>query len=702
MAEFIPDRLPAKASRGEERTYQILKKLPDNYLVYYEPNIENRRPDFIVIAPDLGVIVIEVKGWHIEDITQGSDTEITILDHEGRPKRETHPLEQARNYQWKLVRACAKNSQFSELLHPGGPHQNKFKFPFAHFVILSNISEQQLKNYRGLDFSIIFRPKNTMTRDILVELEDASPYEIAEKMKSYFDPFWRIDPLSTEQVDVLRAVIHPEIIISYLPTQPTVVAEPEPKLEQEQLKVLDRRQENNARKIGEGHRILCGVAGSGKTVLLISRARLLHDQDPEAKILLLCYNYSLGTYLKQVLAGYPNILVSHFDGWSKHNGIYRMMHDQQTGEVESDASLGSRLLDQLNSRSGDFRKYDAILVDEAQDFHPTWFSCILSALKDPYDGDLLIVCDGNQGIRPIETLSWKSLGIKAVGRTIHRTFDLDKNYRNTFEILQLASQFASTDLQYSEDSIGVIPVNPEQAKRHGPKPFLIQCKDHAHECRKLVDIVKSLLQGQLPDGTSCKTYEPEEIGIIYRRASANDKQLIRELREELSKFSPVIWLSEDYTTRSKVLEKGVKIQTVDSAKGLQYQVVIVIWPDSFRSFDDDDETLERRRLYVALTRAEDLLVITYSETSEFIEKMKGMNDIVKLDSNQVEPQQPIKGYSVDKIRAKFPKAYAKWSPEDDEKLKMLYQSGKSVKELADQFQRKESAIRARLEKLKLI
>ena len=68
MAYCIPDRLPSKASRGEDRTFHILKKLPDNYLVYYEPNIANRRPDFIVIAPDMGVIVIEVKGWYLDDI----------------------------------------------------------------------------------------------------------------------------------------------------------------------------------------------------------------------------------------------------------------------------------------------------------------------------------------------------------------------------------------------------------------------------------------------------------------------------------------------------------------------------------------------------------------------------------------------------------------------------------------------------------
>ncbi len=47
MAECIPDRLSAKASRGEERTFALLKKLPDDYLIYYEPNIDNRHPDFI-------------------------------------------------------------------------------------------------------------------------------------------------------------------------------------------------------------------------------------------------------------------------------------------------------------------------------------------------------------------------------------------------------------------------------------------------------------------------------------------------------------------------------------------------------------------------------------------------------------------------------------------------------------------------------
>lgn len=86
MAEFIPDRLPARASKGEERTFGMLKKLPDDYLVYYEPNIENRHPDFIVIAPDLGVMVIEVKGWYYPNILRGDDKEVFVNEN-GREAR---------------------------------------------------------------------------------------------------------------------------------------------------------------------------------------------------------------------------------------------------------------------------------------------------------------------------------------------------------------------------------------------------------------------------------------------------------------------------------------------------------------------------------------------------------------------------------------------------------------------------------------
>jgi hypothetical protein len=717
MAYFIPDKLPREASRGEERTYDILKKLPDDYYVYYEPNIDNRRPDFIVIAPDLGVIVIEVKGWYIKDIVRGSDSEIVIND-DGREKPVKHPLLVARGYQWRLVEHTRKHPNLSVLLQQDGPHKNHFIFPFGHFVVLSNISKDVMKNYETHDLSVIFPLKNTMTRDVLVDLENASSDMIRNVLKSYIDPLWNFPTLTSKQVDILRSIIHPEINLNYPPSHP--VAKPdsiEPSSEApvtniraSEIKVLDKRQELNSRKIGEGHRIVCGVAGSGKTVLLLSRARWLCERYPKWNILLLCYNVVFGTYLKNQLKDCEQVQICHFDEWAKKNGIYRFHEDPQTGHIEEDDHLGQRLLMRLQDRTGDFRKFDAVLIDEAQDFSPIWFTCVLEAMKDPLDGDLLIVCDGNQGIRPIHSISWKSLGIKASGRTLHKNLDLDKNYRNTYEILKMASNFVSEGKEQTEDSFGSVPVNPETATRRGIKPVVIHCIDHKDECQQIIKLCKLLLNGLIKDEYRTGPIIPENIGILYGGLFSQDHHLFDAFISDFKQFTPVVWLNEGPDSRKRIIEPGVKVQTIHSAKGLQYRAVFVMWADSFMPHNSMDEILKKRLLYVALTRAEDFLFITYSEPNQFIDTMILSGDAELIESSEFDIITPFeqkservrKNYSVDNIRQKFPKAYEKWTPEEDEKLKTLFQSGQKVDQLASYFQRKEGAIKSRLTKLGII
>jgi superfamily I DNA/RNA helicase len=332
-------------------------------------------------------------------------------------------------------------------------------------------------------------------------------------------------------------------------------------------------------------------------------------------------------YLKHVLEDYPRVHVFHFDGWAKHNGIHPRTKDPSSGNLEDDVSLGNRLLEHLRKQTGDYRNYDAILVDEAQDFPPIWFSCILEALTDPLDGDLLIVCDGNQGIRLIDAVSWKSLGIRAMGRTIHQAFDLDRNYRNTKGILKLASHFTAKNIKNDEDSISIIPVDPSQATRRGPKPILFKCKDHLDECQKIITTAKQFLEGKVTFKNKLIKLVPPEIGILYHGILGRDQDVFQEFLKELSSVSPVTWLSsKDRDSRKKVFEKTIKVQTVHSAKGLQYRAVFVMWADLFKPFNPKDTDREQRLLYVALTRASDVLIITYSEPNEFIERMIASGD----------------------------------------------------------------------------
>ena len=247
-----------------------------------------------------------------------------------------------------------------------------------------------------------------------------------------------------------------------------------------------------------------------------------------------------------------------------------------------------------------------------QDFPPIWFSCILEALADPFDGDLLIVCDGNQGIRLIDSVSWKSLGIKAVGRTIHSAFDLDRNYpehpRDPSTCCTFHGEKCEEQRRQHLDCSG----RSSQAIRRGPKPILLKCTDHAAECKRIVSVSKVLLEGNVPFNEIQISLQPQEIGILYVKRPHKDYEIFKHFLKDLGTLAPVTWLNEDYYSRTKVFEQSIKVQTVASAKGLQYRVVFVMWTDLFEPRTPADRDLEQRLLYVAMTRASDVLIVTYS------------------------------------------------------------------------------------------
>ncbi len=97
---------------------------------------------------------------------------------------------------WRLAGACEKSPSRSLLFHKEGPRKNKFFFPFCHFVVLSNISRDNILRRKDQNISEIFKTDNTLFRDELVDLENASADEIRNTLMRFFDPYWEITPLS--------------------------------------------------------------------------------------------------------------------------------------------------------------------------------------------------------------------------------------------------------------------------------------------------------------------------------------------------------------------------------------------------------------------------------------------------------------------------------------------------------------------------
>lgn len=610
-ARIVPDEMPPGRSLGERRLFTRLQDLPGDCLVYYEPLVANRYPDFVVIAPDLGLLVIECKGWRAPHIVGGDGHSITIRVPPGNvEEKSANPMRQARDYMYRLMDECRRHREAACLLNPDGEHKGRFVFPFGYCVVLSQITEVELTGHPAGDLRSILPRRHVIDADEFESWGALTGDALKKRLADFFDPTWRFPPLSHAQVDVLRAILHPE---NALPRRPSQIARrpapaPQPMFPEldavsGDLRVLDASQEQTARSLGSGHRLLFGVAGSGKTVVLASRARFLSRALPTGRVLVLCFNVVFRTYLREVFKDLPNVQVYTFHGWGTRNGIR-----VETGETAQ--AFGERLLAHLGSGQGECGSYDAVLVDEGQDFEPSWYRCVLQALREPLTGDLLIVGDGSQTAYRRNRVSWKSLGIRAQGRTRY----LARNYRNTRAIAAAAAPYAGEVVD--EDGIPAASCDPSTARRDTPlRPMLVGAATRDEEYAAIVATVRDLLAGTFA-GQSIAPLAPGDIGVLYRRDDGSGR--VRALVDQVAAVAPTVWLNEPVPagrgdSRQRLSEPGVKVLTIHAAKGLQFPAVVLAFADQLGGQSADEERRkERRLLYVALTRPEDYLAVTYA------------------------------------------------------------------------------------------
>ncbi|OSX55445.1 hypothetical protein B7H16_00735 [Anoxybacillus ayderensis] len=127
MAYMIPETIRSSATAGERLLFRTLKTyLPDDYIVYYEPEIRGRRPDFVIIGSDLGLVVLEVKDYTLSTLLHLNNDEWTIVSSAGEQATVKSPFKQARDNAFHIVNALKKDKN---LVHLEGKYQFQLKFP---------------------------------------------------------------------------------------------------------------------------------------------------------------------------------------------------------------------------------------------------------------------------------------------------------------------------------------------------------------------------------------------------------------------------------------------------------------------------------------------------------------------------------------------------------------------------------------------
>jgi hypothetical protein len=595
MASLIPALgacLP-RMTGGEKRLARRLEdKLEDDYLIWYDVPIgpANTHPDFIVFNPRRGLLILEVKDWKLDTIHSIDRVSAALLTPNGM-KRVANPLEQARQYAHRVADLLKMDSL---LTFSTGRAQGQLLFPWAYGVVLTNITRRQ---FEGTDLGETLEAHRVVCADEMTESVD--PENFQKRLWEMF-PFCRSVPLSFPQIDRIRWRLFPEIRIP-MQTQNGLLDEfndlAEDPASPDLIRVMDIQQEQLARSLGEGHRVIHSVAGSGKTLILGYRAEHL-AQVCKRPILILCYNKTLAKRLERAMKNKglsEKVSVHTFHRWCRSQLIaYNAELPADSGDKNAFfAEMVEKLIRSVDSGLIPAGQYDGVLIDEGHDFAPQWLK-LAAQMVSPETNALLVLYDDAQSIYGRDRrgkFSFRQLGIQAQGRTTI----LKINYRNTQEILKLAAGIAKDlFLPSAADDDNVPVIQPISAGRHGPEPLVVKLPNLRKEAEYIANHLKTAHNAGAPW---------DEMAVIYHDYASVGKEVLSTLRRA---GIPVTFHTD---IRFSENEKTVKFLTMHSCKGLEFPLVAI--PGIGRlGAETKWKEEDARLLYVAMTRAtRELLLI---------------------------------------------------------------------------------------------
>lgn len=599
MATLIPalGSCASRMTQGEHRLAERLEqKLDDDYLIWYDVPVGPKlsHPDFVVLHPRRGLLILETKDWKLETIRRASRHAWEIVP-DGQLKVVINPLAQARHCAIQVVNALERDAQ---LVHAQGPHQGKLAFPWGHGVVFTRITRRQFED-AGLGDAI--EPDHVICSDEMPESVDAERFQ---------QRLWNMFPhafgavMSLPQLDRVRWIMFPEVRVQ---TQGALFDDSDAEAElPDIMRVMDLQQEQLARSLGDGHRVIHGVAGSGKTMILGYRAELLAKAAARARpVLVLCYNEPLAVKLEAVMAAKglaERVLVRHFHKWCRQQLVAYQQPIPAQGKAMFDQMVDNviRGVERKQIPSG---QYQAILIDEGHDFQPEWLK-LVTQMVDPATNSLLLLYDDAQSIyerQRTRQFSFKSVGIQAQGRTTV----LKINYRNSRQILQTASLIAADLLKDdARDDDGIPLLHPISCGRDGHAPLVIRLPSLRDEAVKIAELLEAAHQEGRAWG---------EMAIICRHhpvmdacaAALRQRRLPHQVRRATGSFDPGA--------------DTIKVLTMHASKGLEFPVVALPGVGRMPETGSNDAD-EARLFYVAATRATHTLYITLSGNGGYMDR----------------------------------------------------------------------------------
>jgi UvrD/REP helicase N-terminal domain len=643
------------AKHGENYVANLLRTLPNtDYVWHIFPTIAscngvvaNTATPFVVLSPSLGMVIIEVRDW--TEIARVSHSALDIKHDDGTTTSEASPLISAQ----ELVR-CLSSAVQERYRHMALPYKHhELRFPASYTVALPNIDQAVIEKLES---------KGLVEQGRVLSKQDLTPLRFERALKGLPFTAQNEGVLSLDTLDVIRGVLDPTLVVRDIENNDVGTLTPEQaKLVQEELilsapprapeSIMEMSMPKEVLEASGNLsvRLVRGVAGSGKSLVLAQRAQHLAETYPDQKLLIMAYSTDLVLDLQARIEGAPNLEITSFSDvcarilgaqfstpvsiqmwleqnyaavrlmeqngftadfvaeeieWRKELNIYNAhtyMEVEREGRIRAlsrvkRAAINSLFdlyiqgaqreglfdpsdvsyvaLNALNHAHPMYHYYDAILIDEAQDFAPSWIA-IVKRLLNPL-GSMFLCDDPTQSL--FRSFSWRRRGVDVVGHT--RILRIP--FRNTQAIAKAAYSLVSADsiLNRSRD----IPKPDMESYRlaEGDTPLLCNCQDAMRELRLIERYAAQLRDSGIPSG---------EIAILCHRQ----------------------WMEKRW---SHLRKEGYYVKSFQDMKGLEFQAVLIPQLHSIFEIDNSlkDETFiseMRRRLFTAMTRAREILIMSY-------------------------------------------------------------------------------------------
>ena len=523
--------------------------------------------DFLVLAPETGVFVLEVKGGRVKR----QEGIWYFTDKYGNTTKKTKgPFEQASTAMFSIIDALKKKygreSNVSRLIYGYG-----VMFPDIIFdddgIDINKWQVFDKNDDTNVKYFIKRLSKNYSTQ--IIEKYNVSPKEIFPDKKTI------------KNILVYLRGDFDKLVSFQVTLNETETAQK--KLTAEQFGCLDALEDNP-------RCLIQGPAGTGKTILAIEDT--IRSLSNGKNVALFCYNNLLGDYLKHFFITnnkygqpyYAGTFHSFMFKTIKESDIEIDNHDFQNDEFW-DTKVPLSFLKAINIKPV---KIDKIIIDESQDLlKDTYLDIFDNILIKGFDrGSWSLYGDFSRQSLYIN-ISYNSMIELIERKTSFINYKLYMNCRNTFQICEEIQHISGfSDQKYSKNTINGMPVS------------YFTWRNENEQIEKVELLLAKLLKKE--------NVKPETITILSSHRV--EESIISKINIKIRKYSTI---SDNY----------LSFCTIHSFKGLENSIIILTDIDSYS---------DNRLLYVGLSRARAVLYVFESEVAHE-ERLKLLLKVVEND-----------------------------------------------------------------------